>query len=128
MTDQTQTTDNTEPAQEELLALASLDQLGFLVASWFENNHAQAAALMEVPDGQSITVTFEEDGQPEELILTGDTLKGWKAGIIVMTNVFGQLPFQRMVMNADNGTPVASQEELDAALAAKKDDAPASGN
>lgn len=79
--------------------------MAFVVASWFDNNHQQAAQVYNVPDGQSISVTFEQGGEAEEITLTGDTLKGFKAGVIVLTNIFGALPFARVHLNPDNGTP-----------------------
>ncbi len=78
------------------MGITNMDQLAFVIGQWFANAHAQALQLMRVPEGQSLTVTLEDDGQPEELILTGDALKAFKAGVIVMTNVFGDLPFNRV--------------------------------
>jgi hypothetical protein len=112
MTDQTQ-----NPALPEgTEAITNMDQLAFLVANWFDNGQAQAHQLLQVPDGQPITVTLEKDAEPEQLVLTGDTLKGFKAGIIVMANIFGQLPFGRTVAP----TPVEP--------AASNDVKPASGD
>lgn len=101
MTDQT----NTSELPEGAVQITNMDQLAFLVAGWFDNGHAQGRQMLEVPDGQPITVTFEKDGQPEELILTGDALKGFKAGVIVMSNIFGQLPFGRTEEPASTEKP-----------------------
>lgn len=138
MTTEDQTT-NTQAPEGEMGVLQSMDQLAFLVGSWFDNNQAQLAQMLNVPDGQSMTVQFEVGAEPEEFILTGDALKGFKAGIIVATNVFGSLPFGRFTTEqleemltsaldtptAANETPVATEAELAEALATKVDAAPA---
>jgi hypothetical protein len=99
----------------------NIDQMAFLVAEWFENAHKQAQMAYEVPDGQPITVTFEKDGKAEELVLTGDLLKGFKAGCIVLMNIFGQLPFARVQ------EPAPTTEAPDLKLVQSNDE-PASGN
>jgi hypothetical protein len=49
--------------------------------------------MLEVPDGESISVQLEEKASEEDLKLTGDVLKAFKAGIIVASNIFAELPF-----------------------------------
>jgi hypothetical protein len=78
----------------EIAPMQNMDQFAFLMSSWFEDNHKQAQHFMTVPDGQSLTIKLDKDKEAEELILTGDTMKGFKAGMIVMMSIFDRLPFE----------------------------------
>lgn len=80
-------------ATEEAMPINTMDQLAFLVASWFDGSHAQITQMMEVPDGTPITIQFTEDGPSEEVVLTGEALKGFRAAMVVAANIFGELPF-----------------------------------
>lgn len=124
MSDQTNIPAN--QLQDQIAPIQNMDQFAMLMSVWFDNNHKQARQMLEVPDGQPVSIGLEPGAEPEELVLTGDLLKGFKAGIIAMTHIFGELPFG--AAPAPTETVVATQEELDAALAAKKPDEPSSGN
>lgn len=92
-------------ATEEAMPINTMDQLAFLIASWFEGNRAQLDHLLEVPDGTSISVQLSEDGPQEELVLTGDVLKGFRAGMIVAASIFDALPFAADVTEVSNDDP-----------------------
>lgn len=144
-------TDQNQTENPDMGVVQNMDQLAFLVGDWFTTNRKELHHFLEVPDGEEITVQLEVDGPTEQLILTGDALKGFKAGLIVASNLFDKLPFATTAMavaqaqpnepvamevnesgrlqlvvsndqpDGPNATTVASQAELDAAIAAKGD-------
>lgn len=105
---------NTTPVEEDTVQATNMAQLTFAIGSWFNDTHAAARQFLEVPDGMEIEVQTTAGGPIEAITLTGDAHKAFTAGVIAVINLFSELPFR-----VDSGTEVASQEELDEALAAK---------
>jgi hypothetical protein len=103
MTDQNQ--DRQEAAT---IAIENLDQFANLIRGWHHNGMSQLDHLQNIPSGETITIQLEAGADPEELLLEGDALKGFKAAIIVAMNIFAELPF--------------------GAVPKPEEDAPASGN
>lgn len=87
--------------QEDTLPLQNVDQLAMGISTWFDDAHAQGKQLLNVPDGQPVTIDFNNGQGEQELILTGDMLKGFQAGIVAMTSIFGELPFSATTVNQD---------------------------
>lgn len=94
----------TATEQEDMAPIQNLDQFAMLVAVWFDNAHAQGKQLLNIPDSQPAMIDFNDGQGEQELILTGDMLTGFKAGVIAMASTFGELPF---------GATVAPTEPLD---------------
>lgn len=102
MTDQDQ---NTTPDTPETITIESVPQMAFAVSNWFDNAHGQLHQALNVPDGQPMSVQLEDNGPMEDVVLTGDMLKGFKAGLIVAASIFGQLPFGPAEAPSDDAAP-----------------------
>lgn len=124
MTDQTQDQGQNADLPEGAEVITNIDQMAFVIANWVDNCQQQVRQMLQVPDGQPLTVIFEEGTEGEELNLTGDLLKGFKAGVIAAGSLFNSLPIARMAPAAPAEQPAAA----DLKLVASNDDQPASGN
>lgn len=116
-----------EAAPAEVGILQSVEQAIFLTAAWADRNQKEIAQMLLVPDGEEITIQLERDAEPEQLVLTGDALKGFKAGLIVASNIFGDLPFAK-ASDEQVAAYQAAQAPAEQAPSAAANDAPASGN
>lgn len=86
-------TDQTQAAEDQVAPIESLDQFAHLIGGWHHNGMSQLAHLLEVPEGETITIQLEKDAEAEELVLEGIALKSFKAALVVAMNIFNELPF-----------------------------------
>lgn len=102
--------ENPENTQQEIVPINTIDQFAHLVAHWHHNRMGQLAQAHQAPDEVEITAVLEQGG--EEIVLTSEQRKGFRAGLVLAASLFGELPFtvtQEPVSEAQNGQPA---EEL----------------
>ena len=85
----------TETNQTELPRIEVTDLTKFvqILAAWHSNKVNELQHLLSIPDEGHISVSLLEDGQESELMLQGDLLQGFKAGLKVALTALGTLPF-----------------------------------
>lgn len=72
----------------EMIPLDTAEQIGDLIDLWHSGQVATLKHLQKIPDGSKFTVGTEE------ITLSGDTLKGFKAGIETSLMLLGKLPIE----------------------------------
>lgn len=90
----------TEPASPQPtveVEVADLDQFVRLISAWHASQTSRAKMLLGIPEG----TTFEVDGQ--DIVLTGDTIKGFKLGVEMVLMCLGTLPFVTQTDEAPEG-------------------------
>lgn len=76
----------TQPSN--LIPLDTAEDLAELIDLWHSTQVATLEHLLKIPDGSKF------QAGDEEVTLSGDTLKGFKAGIVTSLMLLGKLPFQ----------------------------------
>lgn len=92
----------TDPVnQPDIVPLNSIDDFALLVIAWQQNVLAQLKQLYDIPEGTPVDVVLEETAPEEELVLEGNTLKGFKTGLATAISLFKQLPFEAQEVEGD---------------------------
>lgn len=96
--------------------IQSVDEFGGLLFNWHNKQVATVRHFLDVPVGTEVKV-----GDTEEIVLDGNTLKGYKLGLELALHYLGTLPFAHIPdeVEAEQGTPAEADED-------KIDDTPAS--
>lgn len=90
------------PVARTTVQIDDLDMFVRILASWHEQKVKTLKHMLEIPDGTEMTIG-EDDSQ--KVILTGDVLAGFKAGIDLSLMELGELPF--LYEAEDNAEPEA---------------------
>lgn len=78
------------PVAPPTIEIEDLNQFVKILASWHEQKVKTLKYMLEVPDGTEMVVG---EDNPTTVILTGDVLVGFKAGIELSLMELGELPF-----------------------------------
>lgn len=81
------------PEQVHLVQIETIPQFAGFIGNWHAAKMAMLQHWLTIPDGAAITVSDTEGGSEKEIILTGDVLLAFQAGILTGLNEFEQLPF-----------------------------------
>ena len=76
------------PVAKATIEIEDLNQFVQILAAWHEQKVKTLAHMLEIPDGTEMAVTGEDP-----VILTGDMLAGFKAGLELSLMELGTLPF-----------------------------------
>lgn len=77
--------------EPEIVPIADMDLFAGLLVEWHRRKMAMLRHMMRIPPGTEFTVGM--DGKETTLILDGDILKAFCAGLITAINEMGELPF-----------------------------------
>ena len=80
----------------ETIDVESLDDFVHMLVSWYGHKLAILTHMLEMPDGTAMQV-----GENEPVVMTGDMLAGFKAGIQLALMELGTLPFQYSMETSD---------------------------
>lgn len=78
----------TQAAQEDSIPLNTLDDFVKCLYVWHKRKVDLLKHMTEIPDGFEVKV-----GEGPDLVLTGDVLAGYKAGLALALIELGTLPF-----------------------------------
>lgn len=78
------------PVAPSTIEIQDLNQFVQMLAGWHEKKVKTLQHMLGVPDGTEMVVGEEN---PTKVILTGDMLAGFKAGIELSLMELGELPF-----------------------------------
>lgn len=78
--------------QQEIIEITDLNHFVQAINHWHSNVMSRALHFLEVPDG--ITAQIGSNDTAELLVLSGDTLKGFRLGVELALNEFRSLPFK----------------------------------
>lgn len=96
--------------------ITSISEMGNYVLKWHADVLSDIKHLQDVPEGTGVALAVNEEATPDipQLILTGDTLRAFKAGVLAAEALMTELPFQKNEVSpaaaAANGLDVASLE------------------
>lgn len=82
-----------DPAQLDIIPAESIDQFAHVITAWHAQKMKELEQALAVPEGVGVEVTDGATGTVEEVILTGDALKAFRAGLSTAMAAFGNLPF-----------------------------------
>lgn len=85
MSEQNQPVPNIVPVQD-------IDQFAHVITAWHTQKMKELEQALAVPAGVAVEVT-DEQGTVEEVMLTGDALKAFRAGLSTAMAALGNLPF-----------------------------------
>lgn len=92
-----------------MVPIESVDQFAFSISTWHGHVLARLNHLLEMPEGQ--TVTIEKEGEPaQELVLEGDAFKGFKAAMLTAIMQFDSLPFSVSVDQSEDAGDASAQK------------------
>jgi len=78
-----------EAQAPETVEIADLDQLVKLLTGWHSQKVAVLEHMIDLPEGTEMSV----GDSPESIVMTGDMLAGFKAGLGLALIELGTLPF-----------------------------------
>lgn len=80
-------------AQPDIIPAESVEQFAHVITAWHAQKMKELEQALVVPAGVGVEVTDEKTGVVEEVMLTGDALKAFRAGLSTAMAAFGNLPF-----------------------------------
>lgn len=83
------------PVEENrLLEVNSLNMFVQLIVLWHQKKVAELNHFLTIPDEGNISIIISEKGKDDqEIIMSGEALKGFKAGLQTALTALGRLPF-----------------------------------
>lgn len=94
--------------QEELQTINDIDQFAFAVAAWHQQQVDTLQHMINIPEGSSMKMTSKDDQgnvTEKDVILEGDLLTGFKAGLETALMLLGELPFKVSVVDDEPSKP-----------------------
>jgi hypothetical protein len=79
------------PKEDQLVTINTVGQFAQILAAWHANQCSVVKHLLELPEGAEFKIGDED--QERDLVLTGDTMAGFKFGIEMAMMQLGTLPF-----------------------------------
>lgn len=77
----------------EIVPMDNIDMFAGYLVAWHNRKVAVCQQLLEVPDGISMEVVLNPSAPAEDIILTGDAHKAFRAGVLSALSELGNLPF-----------------------------------
>jgi hypothetical protein len=99
-------------SEVQLKPIESMDQFFSILSVWHSHQMQTVNHFMNIPDGTEVTLTNSTD----PLILTGDALRGFQAGLSTAMDYFGTLPISQSFGPEEAKEEQLSQEQLELAL------------
>lgn len=82
------TQDQAAPVNGNDHQIKSVDEFGALLFNWHHRQISTIRHFLDVPEGVEVKV-----GEEEQIVLTGDVLRGYKLGLELSLHYLGTLPF-----------------------------------
>ena len=82
----------TPETKTDLIGVTDLDTFVALLAGWHGKKVETLKHMIDIPEGTEMT-TISADGTQIGVVLTGDMLAGFKAGLELALIEMGELPF-----------------------------------
>lgn len=103
-----------QAAQPNIIPVESVDQFVHVISAWHAQKMKELEQALAVPEGVAVEVTDDKAGTVEEVMLTGDVHKAFRAGLSTAMAALGNLPFVTLDAEEEEAPAAASEPVNDA--------------
>lgn len=103
-----------QAAQPNIIPVESVDQFVHLITAWHSQKMKELEQALAVPEGVAVEVTDDKAGTVEEVMLTGDAHKAFRAGLSTAMTALGNLPFVSLDAEEEEAPAAPSEPANDA--------------